>query len=153
MEPRIVLPSYHSCFAVAFDTEPFYRSKDPLIFRGIPDSLADYGFEASERCLVHADNPLTNKTYWINPQVSSKRGVWINPNVRIGQSNVENRVGQWFLRARSLTMLQVMGIWWNRLLGWTTFTFYGDLVIKRTVEDWNRRYPRLGESALHCLVR
>ncbi|KAL9009951.1 MAG: hypothetical protein Q9173_005067 [Seirophora scorigena] len=59
---------------IAFDAAPFYHTP-PLRFRGIPDSLARYHIEGSECCLVHADNPLT-----------SIRGVWLNPNVRVGYS-------------------------------------------------------------------
>lgn len=66
---------------VAFDAAPFYASGSApsvggsLRFRGIPDSLADYHLEGSECCLVHADNPL-----------SRSKGVWLNPNVRVGYS-------------------------------------------------------------------
>ncbi|KAG9234352.1 glycosyltransferase family 69 protein [Amylocarpus encephaloides] len=66
---------------VAFDAAPFYASSprgeksqanDGLRFRGIADSLAQHHLEASECCLIHADNPL-RKT----------KGVWMNPNVRV----------------------------------------------------------------------
>ncbi|KAI0483373.1 cryptococcal mannosyltransferase 1-domain-containing protein [Xylariaceae sp. FL0804] len=59
---------------VAFDPAPFY-AEPPLAFRGIDDSLADLHLEGSECCLVHADNPL-----------AAERGVWLNPNVRVGYS-------------------------------------------------------------------
>jgi hypothetical protein len=57
---------------VAFDASPFYNP-DPLRFRGIPDSLALHHLEGSECCLIHADNPQ-----------SASKGLWLNPNVRIG---------------------------------------------------------------------
>ncbi|KAK4099076.1 glycosyltransferase family 69 protein [Parathielavia hyrcaniae] len=44
-----------------------------LQFRGLPDSLAASHLEASECCLVHADNP-----------GSRTRGVFVNPAVRVG---------------------------------------------------------------------
>ncbi|KAI9877771.1 MAG: hypothetical protein M1830_000498 [Pleopsidium flavum] len=59
---------------VVFDATPFYGNSDALLFRGIPDSLAEYHLEASECCLIHADNPLT-----------ARRGVWLNSNVRVGR--------------------------------------------------------------------
>ena len=37
---------------VAFDAAPFQSDEDPLRFRGIPDSLAQYHVEASEVCTV-----------------------------------------------------------------------------------------------------
>lgn len=66
-----------SCWngVVAFDAAPFLDKERPLRFRGIPDSLAEKHLEASECCLIHADNPL-----------SSQKGVWLNPNVRVGYS-------------------------------------------------------------------
>ncbi|KAF2746648.1 glycosyltransferase family 69 protein [Sporormia fimetaria CBS 119925] len=59
---------------VAMDAAPFQRV-GPLEFRGTPDSLAQLHLEASECCLIHVDNPLT-----------TTKGVWINPNVRVGYS-------------------------------------------------------------------
>ena len=55
---------------VVFQADPFYKSP-PLSFRGIPDSLAVHHLEGSECCLIHADNEL-----------STVKGVWLNPNVR-----------------------------------------------------------------------
>ncbi|SPQ25522.1 32d47f56-b61b-4914-af33-11debf7c489f [Thermothielavioides terrestris] len=46
-----------------------------LRFRGLPDSLAAAHLEASECCLIHADNP-----------ASRSRGVFLNPAVRVGYS-------------------------------------------------------------------
>ncbi|KAF2815674.1 uncharacterized protein BDZ99DRAFT_541448 [Mytilinidion resinicola] len=57
---------------VAINAEPFYAST-PLRFRGIPDQLAELHLEASECCLVHADNPL-----------STAKGVFLTPNARVG---------------------------------------------------------------------
>lgn len=57
---------------VVFDAAPYY-AQPPLAFRGIDDALADFHLEASECCLVHSDNDL-----------SRERGVWLNPNVRVG---------------------------------------------------------------------
>ncbi|KAH8599276.1 cryptococcal mannosyltransferase 1-domain-containing protein [Bisporella sp. PMI_857] len=61
---------------VVFDAAPFYSSSPSspgLKFRGLPDSLAQKHLEASECCLIHADNPL-----------SAEKGVFLNPNVRVG---------------------------------------------------------------------
>ena len=61
---------------VASDAAPFQRLQNPLRFRGISDSLAQYHVEASECCTIHYDNPL-----------SPKLGVWINPAVRVAYSS------------------------------------------------------------------
>ncbi|CAZ83492.1 unnamed protein product [Tuber melanosporum] len=55
---------------VAFDAAPFLPPSN-LRFRGVPDSLAKWHVEGSECCLVHYDNPVSDK------------GVWLNPNVRV----------------------------------------------------------------------
>jgi hypothetical protein len=60
---------------VIMDATPFYDTISPLRFRGIPDSLAATHVEASECCLIHVDNPM-----------SAKKGVWLNPRVRVGYS-------------------------------------------------------------------
>ncbi|KAL8802964.1 MAG: hypothetical protein Q9182_003452 [Xanthomendoza sp. 2 TL-2023] len=57
---------------VAFNARPFYHPTS-LLFRGLPDSLAQHHLEASECCLIHTDNPLTNT-----------HGVWLNPRVKVG---------------------------------------------------------------------
>ncbi|KAL8996568.1 MAG: hypothetical protein Q9169_003963 [Polycauliona sp. 2 TL-2023] len=57
---------------IAFDASPFQRQSNPLRFRGIPDSLAQYHLEGSECCLIHYDNPL-----------SAENGVYINPEVHL----------------------------------------------------------------------
>jgi hypothetical protein len=63
----------YSCWngLVAFRAAPFYADP-PLRFRSVPDDLAHRHIEASERCLVHADNPL-----------SAAQGVWLNPRVHV----------------------------------------------------------------------
>ena len=50
------------------------------MFRGVDDSLAEKHVEGSECCLVHSDA----ETIW----EGASRGVWINPNVRVGYSGV-----------------------------------------------------------------
>ncbi|KAG0135435.1 cryptococcal mannosyltransferase 1-domain-containing protein [Tuber indicum] len=55
---------------VAFDAAPFLPPSN-LRFRGVSDSLAKWHVEGSECCLVHYDNPVSDK------------GVWLNPNVRV----------------------------------------------------------------------
>ncbi|OAA60973.1 polysaccharide export protein [Niveomyces insectorum RCEF 264] len=82
---------------VVFDARPFYGEDHhqhddqqatttattpppPLVFRGVDDSLAALHLEASECCLIHADNPLAAAPS------SAGGGVWLNPNVRVAYS-------------------------------------------------------------------
>ncbi|KAJ4396833.1 hypothetical protein N0V93_001055 [Gnomoniopsis smithogilvyi] len=65
---------------VLFDAAPFY-GEEPLRFRAIPDSLADFHLEGSECCLIHADNPLSAR---------ESSGVWLNPNRRYVQCSTRN---------------------------------------------------------------
>ncbi|EKG11785.1 hypothetical protein MPH_11281 [Macrophomina phaseolina MS6] len=58
-----------SCWngATAMSAAPFYTKLSPLRFRALEDSLARQHAEASECCLVHADNPY-----------SAAKGVYVN---------------------------------------------------------------------------
>lgn len=93
--------SVYSCWdgLVALDAAPFYEG---LAFRAVDDRLADQHIEASERCLLHADNPL-----------SASRGVFLNTGVRttrwgsIGQGHFPG----W--------LSAVMGTWVSRINRWS----------------------------------
>lgn len=140
-----------------FDASPFYPSggePSPLRFRGISDSLAKYHVEASECCLVHADNPLT-----------ATRGVWLNPNVRVGYSQAayeavhpppgpsssssEEGGGVWPPVGQ-----RIKGIWANRLRRWTTGTVLQRWRIGRRVRAWEGEGPSGGayEAGVECLI-
>jgi hypothetical protein len=76
----------------------------PLHFRAINDNLAIDHLEASECCLIHADNPL-----------SVSKGVFLNPNVESGYD------GSSYDAVHSsdaiLSSLQICSaVWKNRLL-------------------------------------
>jgi hypothetical protein len=60
---------------VAFNPAPFY-AEPPLQFRVIADELASQNIEASERCLIHQENKMSE----------ALGGVWMNPNVRVAHS-------------------------------------------------------------------
>lgn len=134
---------------VLFDAAPFY-GPDPLRFRAVPDSLADLHLEASECCLVHADNPMSGQP---------DRGVWLNPNVRVGYSasaykSVQGKHGATFPGLFGT----VAGAWANRWLGWR-----GKLqqhlemnTVLRRVKQWQEATPRgepqRTEPGFACLV-
>lgn len=143
---------------VLFDAAPFYlgggggggERHEPLRFRAVPDSLADLHLEASECCLIHADNPLSARP---------DRGVWLNPNVRVGYGAgayraVQGRQGAPFPGVFST----VAGAWANRWLGWRSQlqqNLEAATVLKR-VRRWEEATPRgehvRKEPGVACLI-
>ncbi|KAI9770182.1 MAG: hypothetical protein M1839_003248 [Geoglossum umbratile] len=129
-----------SCWngAVAFDAAPFQDLVTPLQFRTIPRSLAEYHIEASESCLVHYDNPLT-------PQ----KGVFINPNVRVGYSQeaykavAQGAGGVWPTSFEEWGILKSHSIWWMK--GWVH-----TVVVNSRIRKWQRKHPSAAEAGLAC---
>ena len=124
---------------VVFDAAPFY---DPsrLQFRGVPDSLALHHVEASECCLIHVDNPLTQS-----------HGVWLNPNVRVGYSPEAYAA----VKSTSVwpSLIQsMMGIWSNRLWRWTTSTKIKTVRIASRLNTWFRGGADRSEPGKLCLI-
>lgn len=126
---------------VAMDAAPFYDSK-PLSFRGIPDSLALSHLEGSECCLIHADNPL-----------SRTKGVWLNPNVRVGYS------GPAYEAVHSLstspwisTFSVVLGSWSNRVLRWVTTPYFKEEAVEGRVNMWRKKAKGNVEGGGFCLI-
>ncbi|KAL8733213.1 MAG: hypothetical protein Q9166_002230 [cf. Caloplaca sp. 2 TL-2023] len=125
---------------VAFDAAPFYHTP-ALRFRGIPDSLAQYHLEGSECCIVHADNPLT-----------LERGVWLNPNVRVGY-NAEayeqvRRSSSWPSIAES-----IVGLWRNRFWRWVTPTFHKSWKVNGRLRRWTKKgLGEISEKERLCLI-
>ena len=122
------------------DANPFYNKTSPLRFRGIQDSLAISHLEASECCLVHADNYLTNL-----------KGVWVNPKVRVGYSgyayNAVHRSGSW------LTMSEMIrGIWDNRVRRWTTTSWFARRLVRSRLRIWMKSEEHSVERGVHCLI-
>jgi hypothetical protein len=135
-----------SCWngVVVFDAEAFY--KDPrLSFRGIDDSLADFHLEGSECCLIHADNYL-----------SKEKGVWLNPNVRVGYSvKAYKRIHQDRLPT---PFWAIVGAWVNRISSWKVGmqTRLEARVVRKRLEQWIKetpagQYPRY-EPGEACLI-
>ncbi len=131
---------------VVFDAAPFYADP-PLRFRGIDDSLADLHLEASECCLVHFDNALS---------ADRRRGVWLNPNVRVGYGpRVYRQVrgvfpGPW---------ATVKGAWANRFMRWWAAALQFGLernVVRRRLREWRAATPAgdlpRDEVGADCLI-
>lgn len=135
-----------SCWngVVVFDSAPFYANPR-LQFRGIEDSLADFHLEGSECCLIHADNYLT-----------SERGVWLNPNVRVGYSvDAYRRVRVDRFPSAFWT---VLGAWANRLRSGRVAiqSQIEARVVTKRIEQWiaetpNGDMPR-SEPGAACLI-
>lgn len=123
-----------------------------LRFRGIPDDLATSHLEASECCLIHADNP-----------ASRSRGVFVNPAVRVGYDrkaydavhrNAPNPPthqggggGSWL----SLTDV-FFGLWKNRLARWFTTPWFEEQQVRRRIERWARAGEGREEKGGFCVV-
>ncbi|KAL8821921.1 MAG: hypothetical protein Q9191_007215 [Dirinaria sp. TL-2023a] len=122
-----------------FDADPF-TGIDALSFRGIDDSLASYHVEGSECCLVHADNPLT-----------ASKGVWINPNVRVGYSpqayeSVHSSVpwpgvgGAW------------LGLWRNRAGRFFSSEKWRRNTVDAKLKQWGAAQQSRFEPGRYCLI-
>ncbi len=124
---------------VVFDAKPFYDSVQ-LEFRGISDSLAAFHLEGSECCLIHADNPLTQT-----------RGVWLNPNVRVGYSaEAYSEVHQGSIWPSAIVGL--VGIWINRFWRWTTTTHLKSSTVNSRLRQWKAGDAGRSEPGTHCLI-
>ena len=129
-----------TCSTVAFDATPFYRN---VVFRNIPDSLAEFNFKASERCLIHADNPYNATEDHLGRPIFNT-GVWLNPNVRLGCSGT-------FAPPTSLYK-KIVGIWKNRLWRWCNSAVYTTWTAKRRLRSWGMKHPGLDEPGSYCLM-
>jgi hypothetical protein len=115
---------------VIFDATPFYADP-PLQFREIDDSLADMHVEGSECCLIHKDNVLP---------ADKERGVWLNPNVRVGYNvpvyrQVQGRFpGSW---------ATIVGAWANRWLRWKAGIQFPleRWTVQRRLMEWRAATP------------
>ncbi|KXJ95987.1 cryptococcal mannosyltransferase 1-domain-containing protein, partial [Microdochium bolleyi] len=137
---------------VVFDAEPFYGQQtrtggkpEPLIFRGIPDSLADMHLEGSECCLIHADNHL-----------SASKGVWLNPNVRVGYSAEAYRAVRNDVFPTAMESMK--GTWINRLLHFRMRIQEGleGSTVRKRIRQWQKKTPagelRREEPGDFCLI-
>lgn len=143
---RSVLSQLEACITrinqrtVAMDSSPFY-TRPPLKFRGIADGLAKSHLDGSECCLIHADNPL-----------SSKKGVYLNPNVRVGYHPAAyaavNTAGNSWLSGFSI----FMGLWKNRILRTFTTPWFKESIVERRLSRWEEQYSENIEPGPFCLV-
>lgn len=124
------------------DPAPFYDKVDPLRFRGISDSLADYHLEGSECCMIHTDNRL-----------SHTKGVWVNTNVRVGYKPPAYEAVNPSKHSRWPSSFRVaVGLWQNRLLRWTTSGSSLRSMVSKRMAAWRKKYPEEKESGGACLI-
>lgn len=123
---------------VAMDAAAFY---DGLQFRGLPDSLAAEHLEASECCLVHADN-----------KASEQKGVWMNTNVRVGY-NKKAYAGVHPLSRPWLSTVDIAyGLWANRLKRWSSTTWFKERIVDARMVTWEKENTANTETGRHCIV-
>ncbi|KAK1492707.1 hypothetical protein CCUS01_13985 [Colletotrichum cuscutae] len=119
-----------------------------LAFRGVDDSLAEEAhLEASECCLVHVDNPL-----------SEQLGVFVNPRVRVGYSpaayeavNPGGGRGCWLSVWRI-----VVGVWEGRVRRVLTSERVKEWVVRKRLKEWEARgggdQKMRSEKGVDCLI-
>ena len=114
-----------------------------LKFRGIPDSLAAAHLEASECCLIHADNP-----------ASRTRGVFVNPAVRVGYNRAAyDAVHDNPLGGSWLSLWQVYsGLWRSRVARWLTTPWFEERDVRGRIESWVRGGVGREEKGGFCVV-
>ncbi|EFQ29377.1 hypothetical protein CGRA01v4_05130 [Colletotrichum graminicola] len=133
---------------VAMPAAPFLVSRASgrrrLEFRAVPDSLAEEKhLEASECCLIHADNPL-----------SESLGVFLNPRVRVGYStgayewaHPRDAGDSWL----SLWRI-VVGTWEARVRRLLTSDRVKEWVVRKRLAEWEAEGDGREEKGVHCLI-
>lgn len=118
--------------------DPFL-GHSPLRFRGIADSLAASHLEASECCLIHADNPF-----------SASKGVFLNLDVKVGYN------GSSYDAVHSpdaiMSPVQIfVAVWQSRILRWGSTPFITWWVVHQRVRRWFEQTQEV-EHGEFCLV-
>lgn len=126
------------------DATPFYngsaKGSGALRFRGIADSLAQDHVEASECCLIHMDN-----------QLSQTKGVWLNPAVRVGYSKpAYDTVTAHANRISLLGYLRAS--WENRFRRWFTTDWFKKIVVRGRLRKWEHEGSDRSERGVDCLI-
>jgi hypothetical protein len=130
------------CSTVMMDAAPFYVTENRLAFRGIPDSLSLHRLEGSECCLIHKDNPVT-----------PTKGVFLNPNVRVGYNAtayglVNPANGAPWLSAFAI----IRGSWENRLRRWLSTDMFAKNKVAKRIAAWQSEGPGRTEAGSSCLI-
>lgn len=122
--------------------QPFVAEQQPLRFRGLPDSLAEHHLEASECCLIHADNPL-----------SRDLGVYVNPHVRVGYNTEAYAATHPPAGSSWVSTWGVLrGIWGSRILRWAYRTETRDWIVRRRLDKWAGEREGNVERGEFCVI-
>ncbi|KAK6226812.1 hypothetical protein QIS74_00367 [Colletotrichum tabaci] len=133
---------------VAMPAAPFLAAsrekggRGRLAFRAVPDSLAEeQHLEASECCLIHVDNPL-----------SESLGVYLNPRVRVGYSP-EAYAATHPERDSWLSVWRIIvGGWEAGIRRWLTSDAVKEWVVKRRIREWEAEGEGRRERGVDCLI-
>ena len=144
MQHHVPVP-VKSCWngMVAMSAAPFLAPAS-LRFRALPDSLAASHLEASECCLIHADNPL-----------SAEKGVFVNPSVRVAYTRAayEALAG---VEARLSPLGVAVRLWENRVRRWTSTGRLKGKIVEKRVRAWSEEGKGKGEERVEvggfCLI-
>ncbi|KAL6353097.1 hypothetical protein LRP88_13585 [Fusarium phalaenopsidis] len=128
-----------SCWNVFMPAASFVGDQG-LTFRAIDDSFAAKHLEGSECCLIHADNP-----------ESQTRGVYLNPNVRVGYDRRAYELihpsGSWLTHTQILS-----GLWKSRLARWFTTPWFKEWWVRSLEREWQRQNPGRSENGMMCVI-
>ncbi|RPA81896.1 hypothetical protein BJ508DRAFT_102054 [Ascobolus immersus RN42] len=126
---------------MAMDAQPFL-SASPIQFRGLDDSLAAYHLEGSECCLIHADNPLSDK------------GVYLNPHVRVAYSEMAYEELHPKPHENQLTVWRIfVGLWKNRVLRWFTTPMFKEWAVRNKILAWKQQGDEYrAETGDFCVI-
>ncbi|CAG7964712.1 unnamed protein product [Penicillium salamii] len=123
---------------VAMPAKPFL-DHPPLRFRGIPDSLAQLHLEGSECCLIHVDNPL------------SEKGVYLNPLVRVGYNGAAYAAVHPIMSWLSAWRI-VQGTWTNRVRRLGDTAWLKGEMIRRRIDRWAALDAKHQEDGQICII-
>jgi hypothetical protein len=107
---------------VAMPIAPF-TSTPPLTFRGLPDSHASTPHEASECCLIHADNPL-----------SHSKPILLNPLVRVGYNG--SAYDAMHSPESILSPLEIFSSMWENRLRRLATPWWKEWDVQRRILKW-----------------
>ncbi|KAF2091803.1 glycosyltransferase family 69 protein [Saccharata proteae CBS 121410] len=126
---------------IVFDATPYYTKLKNLRFRSLPDNLAKEHLEASECCLIHADNPY-----------SDAHGVFVNPAVRVGYDKAAYDAvnpGDGWSWVGLVDLIK--GTWVNRLKRWFALRKSKEDVVQLKIFERERKL-KTPEPGAFCAI-
>jgi hypothetical protein len=116
-----------------------FIANPPLRFRALPDTLAASHLEASECCLIHADNPLSTS----NP-------ILLNPLVKVGYNG--STYDAVHSQEAVMSVFEIYeAIWTNRLRRWSLMAWWREWEVQQRIMMWNKETGRSEKGEL-CII-